>query len=467
MNTGKLLKKKKGDFKMVQGINFSDGVYARQDYYAEKEKELEARRKRSNASSAQANETSQKGLTGSKHINVNDDGMFEVKLKNEPTRLFYSENEAMRFEVAKTTEKYQSLEAKVKRLEKYLKENRSHFSQQEIKRFEARIKEGREALSIYKERINSLTPKITQITSNADQVREIPANRSNDMPKIKMNGKVIYNNIEYPDLAAFRRFNPDVSLPKRTPMPQGKETPQVKKSDLPNSKIFPTADGKSYGDMLKENPLLSEITENTTQTTTPPKPAPVNQSVPKGDIPKGTDAIDPKSLPVKVDAPVKTKTGLWARIRNAAKGKGRTALVASTIVLTAAAVTMFVSKKSKPKEQIVENTNPGEINKDEQPVTSEQNETPEAKTLVQPSAPSPQVEVKPENDEYIVKKGDNIWNIAKRNLIEKNKDDKNYIPSDKEILAETKRIVDKNNLKFEDDNYHLVIKPGDRLQLAA
>ena len=106
MNTGKLLKKKKGDFKMVQGINFSDGVCAWQDYYAEKEKELEARRKLSNASSAQANETSQKGLTGSKHINVNDDGMFEVKLKNEPTRLFYSENEAMRFEVAKTTEKY-------------------------------------------------------------------------------------------------------------------------------------------------------------------------------------------------------------------------------------------------------------------------------------------------------------------------------------------------------------------------
>lgn len=358
------------------------------------------------------NETLQKGFTGSKYVKVNSDGMYEVKLTNEPSRLFYSVNDALKFELVKTEEKYKRLAAKVKELDKYLRENRSFMLQKDIKKAEDTIKQGLEVLSTYKKRISSLTSEIAKQTI-AQQVKEIP---------------------------------------------------QVKNSVLPNSQVFPIADGKSYGNMLNESPLQVGIPGNTAQATThPAKQESVNLRVTQGHILKATEPIDPKSLPVKIASSTNVKPNFWTRIRNAVKGKRKPALIASGLVLIGTAIAMLSGKKSKQENQRVSDTKSEAL----QPVTSKKNENLDVKPPVQVLIPSKQIEITPESEVYIVKKGDNLWNIAKRNLIEKNKDDKHYIPSNKEILSETKRILDRNNLKYENDNYLVIIKPGDRLQLAA
>lgn len=41
------------------------------------------------------------------------------------------------------------------------------------------------------------------------------------------------------------------------------------------------------------------------------------------------------------------------------------------------------------------------------------------------------------------------------------------MPSDKEIIQEVKTIMKDNDLKFESDNYHVMIKPNDKLRLIA
>src|SRR5574344_1258816 len=66
--------------------------------------------------------------------------------------------------------------------------------------------------------------------------------------------------------------------------------------------------------------------------------------------------------------------------------------------------------------------------------------------------------------EYTVVKGDCVWNIAKKHLKEVN-EDPDYKPSNKEILKETKKIMKDNNLEFENDKYHVMIRPKDKLQL--
>lgn len=90
----------------------------------------------------------------------------------------------------------------------------------------------------------------------------------------------------------------------------------------------------------------------------------------------------------------------------------------------------------------------------------------------------PEQPAKPEPRVYEVKKGDNVWNIAKADLIEKHKDDPNYKVTNKEILERTNEIMeinkkvseeDKKNgfveLKWEKDHYHVMIRPGDKIKL--
>lgn len=96
-------------------------------------------------------------------------------------------------------------------------------------------------------------------------------------------------------------------------------------------------------------------------------------------------------------------------------------------------------------------------------------EKPEDPTLPQ-EKPKPRV--------YEIKKGDNIWNIAKADLIEKHKDDPNYKVTNAKILARTNEIMELNknvnkedkkagfvDLKWEKDHYHVMIRPGDKIKL--
>ena len=76
---------------------------------------------------------------------------------------------------------------------------------------------------------------------------------------------------------------------------------------------------------------------------------------------------------------------------------------------------------------------------------------------VEPEKPEPRI--------YTVKKGDNVWNIAKADLIETHKDDSEYKVTNTEIAKRTKELMDINGLEFEEDGYHVMIRPGDQLKL--
>lgn len=96
------------------------------------------------------------------------------------------------------------------------------------------------------------------------------------------------------------------------------------------------------------------------------------------------------------------------------------------------------------------------------------NPTPVKPTPVKPTPVKPTP--KP-SETYTVKKGDNLWNIAKQYLINQHKNDPNYKPSDKEILAKTEELMKLNNKHYEqplpsDSRKRVVIiKPNEQIKL--
>lgn len=86
---------------------------------------------------------------------------------------------------------------------------------------------------------------------------------------------------------------------------------------------------------------------------------------------------------------------------------------------------------------------------------------------ITPTPPEETTPTEPEaSKEYTVVKGDNVWNIAKQHLKDLNSDP-NYKPTDAEILKHTKELMELNQLEFEPDGYHVLIKPNDTLKLVA
>lgn len=67
-----------------------------------------------------------------------------------------------------------------------------------------------------------------------------------------------------------------------------------------------------------------------------------------------------------------------------------------------------------------------------------------------------------ETGKYIVRKGDNCWNIAKAELI---KEKGGEIPTDEEVLKRTYKILERNDLHFEKDKYTVLIYPNDTLDI--
>ena len=65
--------------------------------------------------------------------------------------------------------------------------------------------------------------------------------------------------------------------------------------------------------------------------------------------------------------------------------------------------------------------------------------------------------------DYTVKKGDNVWNIAKKRLQELN----GKKPTDREIMNYTKKLLEENKLEYEADGYTVIIHSGDKIRYAA
>jgi hypothetical protein len=71
------------------------------------------------------------------------------------------------------------------------------------------------------------------------------------------------------------------------------------------------------------------------------------------------------------------------------------------------------------------------------------------------------------NGPYTVAKGDNVWTIARANLMELHKGEADYKPTDVQILQRTEEIMQLNDLHYEKDNYRVIIQPNQSLKLTA
>lgn len=145
----------------------------------------------------------------------------------------------------------------------------------------------------------------------------------------------------------------------------------------------------------------------------------------------------------------------------AKKGKklgkwGKLGIIAAAVGLAA----WGISKLAKKDDAV----QPEETTPVVPPTTPEEETTP-VTPPVTPVVPPvvPEEEEDTTEKEYEVKKGDNVWNIAKAQL----KEELGRIPTNKEIRERTEIIIEKNGLKWEDDNYRVIIQPGQKLNIAA
>ena len=152
------------------------------------------------------------------------------------------------------------------------------------------------------------------------------------------------------------------------------------------------------------------------------------------------------------------------KIFKSMKGKkGKAALAALGVGLIGGVIAYFNQKDKTPTVEatpaipVEQNPKPADSTGIQQPAIENPAAVPPAAV---PQAEEPATE-------YIVKKGDCVWNIAKQHLKDLHKSDPNYKPTDKEILEHTKELMKLNNLKYEADGYVVIIHPEDRLKLTA
>ena len=121
-----------------------------------------------------------------------------------------------------------------------------------------------------------------------------------------------------------------------------------------------------------------------------------------------------------------------------------------------------VSKGSEHKEVTTPETSKGSERKEEASPAATQEANSKDKTA---SA----AEEKSTGEEYLVKKGDSFWKIAKEFLIEAHKGEQGYEPSNTEIMKLAIKFLKDNNYKLDENNYHPspMLYPGDKLNLAA
>lgn len=94
------------------------------------------------------------------------------------------------------------------------------------------------------------------------------------------------------------------------------------------------------------------------------------------------------------------------------------------------------------------------------PVSGDEKETKESDKADKPDKAEDKNRALPKN--YTVKKGDNVWNIAKRRLQEMN----GKKPTDREIMNYTNELLKLNKLEYEPDGYTVIIHKGDNIEYA-
>ncbi len=95
------------------------------------------------------------------------------------------------------------------------------------------------------------------------------------------------------------------------------------------------------------------------------------------------------------------------------------------------------------------------------PVSEDEKETKESDKADKADKAEDKNRALPKN--YTVKKGDNVWNIAKRRLQEMN----GKKPTDREIVNYTNELLKLNKLEYEPDGYTVIIHKGDNIEYAA
>lgn len=182
----------------------------------------------------------------------------------------------------------------------------------------------------------------------------------------------------------------------------------------------------------------------------------------------------------KLSNTVKKESGFFSKVGKFFKGKGgKLAIGAGIVALIGAGATWIYNKVTGKDDETATKTSqtpPAADKKTEQPkeqtpvtppVTDDKDKKAENKDKTEPTKPAEENPGnKPVPKDYVVKKGDCVWNIAKQHLKDLS-NDPNYKPTDAEILKHTKELMALNKLEFEPDGYHVMIKPEDKLQLAA
>jgi len=162
----------------------------------------------------------------------------------------------------------------------------------------------------------------------------------------------------------------------------------------------------------------------------------------------------------------KKSGGLFSKIGKFFKKAGKVGLIAGAIAgLVAGGVYLYNKLTGKNEAKQPEPETPTTPQEPENPVTPPPVENNDDKDKVNPN-PTPEENDNTVPKDYVVKKGDCVWNIAKQHLKDMNPDP-NYKPTNAEILQHTKELMELNELQFEPDGYHVMIRPNDKLKLSA
>lgn len=240
--------------------------------------------------------------------------------------------------------------------------------------------------------------------------------------------------------------------------------------------------------VVKADQIAEEIIErNRVTTIEPPKPPVIEPSAVEPPINNGGNGGKPPiSKPPVAEPPInKPPKGKGFKLGK----KGKFALAALAVgLISAGIVCLTKSKKSTPTTPSGEPIKPGllppDTTKTEKvdtaaitPIVADTTQSQKANAIAfNPISSSlldekvdtieaqvvSKIPLDTETGKYVIRKGDNCWNIAKAELV---KEKGGEIPSDKEVLERTYKIIERNDLHFEKDKYTVLIYPNDTLNI--